>query len=178
MLYKFKKIKVVGRSINLIRGMLEEASEKYTFEVKWTDRDYRDQKKSFSDADKETARKKANTFADKLEKNDSKDKYGNIRGRVRVAMKESDVLDKKTPTEEELATKYGVDISTVREAVRVGTGVEYEHITMKQQKQLEQVKELEAENERLRQALEQIAKKHPGYGGVGDIARRALRHND
>ncbi len=33
-------------------------------------------------------------------------------------------LNRRTPTEEELAEKYGVDISTVREAVRIGTRVE------------------------------------------------------
>jgi hypothetical protein len=43
-------------------------------------------------------------------------------GSARIA--ESEHLNRKTPTEEELAEKYGVDISTVREAVRVGIKVE------------------------------------------------------
>ena len=36
------------------------------------------------------------------------------------------------------------------------------------------VAELELENAMLREAMQEIARRHPGYGGTGDIARRAL----
>jgi len=36
------------------------------------------------------------------------------------------------------------------------------------------VTKLERENARLMEALEKISKRHPGYGGSGDVARQAL----
>ena len=42
-------------------------------------------------------------------------------------LRESELLDKPTPTVEDLASKYKVSVQEVKDALEVGTGVEFEH---------------------------------------------------